>query len=197
MAMGTEPDAMRWASPSAMAVFPTPAAPTSAGLFLPCRRRMSMVRAISSSRQRTCSSRPARASAVRARVNRARAPESMRSEWKESSIIAGMRGCGNEGMRTPRRRGRKEHARYQPRQALLRCVRSASRCGFLPQWRAFGCAPLARSVGREEDAAEEALAPDEHHDGGRSEEDAEGDEREPQLIRRRVKCELGLARAPA
>src|SRR4051812_33422373 len=101
-------------------------------------------------------------------------------------------GCGNcarEGG------GRKEYADHETRQARQWCVRDGSRRSFLPQWRAFGCAPLARSVGSEEDAAEEALAPDEHHDGGRSEEDAEGDEREPQLIRRRVKCELGLARA--
>ena len=39
--------AMRWANPSAMAVLPTPAGPTSVGLFLPCRRRMSMTRATS------------------------------------------------------------------------------------------------------------------------------------------------------
>jgi hypothetical protein len=35
MAIGTVPDAMRWARPSAIAVLPTPAAPTSAGLFFP------------------------------------------------------------------------------------------------------------------------------------------------------------------
>jgi hypothetical protein len=35
MATGTVPDAMRCARPSAIAVLPTPAAPTSAGLFLP------------------------------------------------------------------------------------------------------------------------------------------------------------------
>jgi hypothetical protein len=36
MATGTVPAATRCARPSAMAVLPTPAAPTSAGLFFPC-----------------------------------------------------------------------------------------------------------------------------------------------------------------
>src|SRR5690349_5247261 len=62
---------MRWASPSTMAVFPTPARPTRAGLFLPCRSRMSTTRAISASRQRTGSSSPRRACRVRSRATRA------------------------------------------------------------------------------------------------------------------------------
>ena len=44
-----------------------------------------------------------------------------------------------------------------------------------------------------EDAAEQAVAPDEHHDRGGGEEDAEGDEREPQLVGRGVERELRLA----
>src|SRR4051812_36039154 len=197
MATGTEPAAIRCASPSAIAVLPTPAAPTSAGLFFPCRRRISMVRAISSSRQRTCSSRPSRASAVRSRVNRARAPESERSEGKESSI---MRGCGAEGLRgrgtagkgARRGGGRKEYATFDygddrgGAYALCRVSVSYTASGD----------PLPRaSVGREEDAAEEAIAPDEHDDGCWGEEDAERDERELQLVGGGVDRKLGLRRA--
>ena len=46
---GTLPTAIRWASPSAMAVFPTPGSPTSAGLFLFFRHRMPMTVSISRS----------------------------------------------------------------------------------------------------------------------------------------------------
>src|SRR5690348_5129892 len=62
---------MRWARPSTMAVLPTPARPTSAGLFFPCRRRISTTRAISASRQRTGSSSPRRACRVRSSATRA------------------------------------------------------------------------------------------------------------------------------
>src|SRR5512145_2682317 len=61
---GTSPAAMRWARPSTIAVLPTPALPTSAGLFLDWRSRMSTTRAISPSRQRTGSRSPRRACAV-------------------------------------------------------------------------------------------------------------------------------------
>ena len=47
---GTLPTAIRWASPSAMAVFPTPGSPTRAGLFLFFRHRMPMTVSISRSR---------------------------------------------------------------------------------------------------------------------------------------------------
>src|SRR6059058_5601885 len=62
---GTSAAAMRCASPSTMAVFPTPALPINAGLFLLWRSRMSTARAISGSRQRTGSKSPRRAWAVR------------------------------------------------------------------------------------------------------------------------------------
>src|SRR5690348_371574 len=62
---------MRWASPSTMAVLPTPERPTSAGLFLFWRSRMSTTRAISASRQRTGSRAPRRARAVRSSPTRA------------------------------------------------------------------------------------------------------------------------------
>src|SRR5512135_2407773 len=67
---GTSPAAMRCASPSTIAVLPTPALPTSAGLFLLARSRMSTTRAISASRQRTGSRSPRRARAVRSTPTR-------------------------------------------------------------------------------------------------------------------------------
>src|SRR5713101_1442122 len=74
---GTSPAATRWASPSTMAVLPTPARPMSAGLFLFWRSRMSTTRAISASRQRTGSRSPRRAWAVRSTPTRSStSPES-------------------------------------------------------------------------------------------------------------------------
>ncbi len=65
---GTSPLTMRSASPSAIAVLPTPGSPISTGLFLVRRDSTWMVRRISSSRPMTGSSLPARASAVRSRA---------------------------------------------------------------------------------------------------------------------------------
>ncbi len=65
---GTSPSTMRRASPSAMAVLPTPGSPTSTGLFLVRRERIWITRRISSSRPMTGSSLPARASSVRSLV---------------------------------------------------------------------------------------------------------------------------------
>src|SRR5213593_470080 len=67
---GTSPAATRWASPSTIAVLPTPALPMSAGLFLLWRSRMSTTRAISASRQRTGSRSPRRAWTVRSTLTR-------------------------------------------------------------------------------------------------------------------------------
>ena len=64
---GTSPRTMRWASPSTIAVLPTPGSPIRTGLFFVRRLRTWMVRRISSSRPMTGSSLPARASAVRSR----------------------------------------------------------------------------------------------------------------------------------
>src|SRR5204862_5035385 len=76
---GTSPAATRCASPSTIAVLPTPALPTRAGLFLFCRSRMSTTRAISASRQRTGSKSPRRACTVRSTPTRSStAPESNR-----------------------------------------------------------------------------------------------------------------------
>ena len=65
---GTSPLTMRWASPSTIAVLPTPGSPISTGLFLVRRDSTWMVRRISSSRPITGSSLPSRAAWVRSRV---------------------------------------------------------------------------------------------------------------------------------
>ncbi len=70
---GTSPSTMRRASPSTMAVLPTPGSPMSTGLFLVRRLSTWMVRRISSSRPMTGSSFPWRASAVRSRPYRSSA----------------------------------------------------------------------------------------------------------------------------
>ena len=59
---GTSPRTMRWASPSTIAVLPTPGSPISTGLFLVRRERTWMTRRISSSRPMTGSSLPCWAS---------------------------------------------------------------------------------------------------------------------------------------
>ena len=58
---------MRWASPSTIAVLPTPGSPIRTGLFFVRRESTWIVRRISSSRPITGSSFPASASAVRSR----------------------------------------------------------------------------------------------------------------------------------
>ena len=55
---GTSPRMIRWASPSTMAVLPTPGSPISTGLFLVRRDSTWMTRRISSSRPMTGSSLP-------------------------------------------------------------------------------------------------------------------------------------------
>ena len=72
---------MRLASPSTMAVLPTPGSPMSTGLFLVRRESTWMTRRISSSRPMTGSSLPWRASSVRSRPYFSRA-------WNVSSGLA-------------------------------------------------------------------------------------------------------------
>ena len=60
---------MRWASPSTMAVLPTPGSPMRTGLFFVRRDSTCMTRSISFSRPMTGSSLWSRASAVRLRPN--------------------------------------------------------------------------------------------------------------------------------
>ena len=64
---GTSPRMMRWASPSTMAVLPTPGSPINTGLFFVRRDSTWTTRRISSSRPMTGSSLPERASSVRSR----------------------------------------------------------------------------------------------------------------------------------
>ena len=64
---GTSPATMRWASPSTIAVLPTPGSPMSTGLFLVRRDSTWITRRISSSRPMTGSSLPLRAASVRSR----------------------------------------------------------------------------------------------------------------------------------
>ena len=64
---GTWPWAISWASPSTMAVLPTPASPSRTGLFLFLRHRIWMTRSISEARPMTGSSLPSRASWVMSR----------------------------------------------------------------------------------------------------------------------------------
>ncbi len=102
---GTSPRAIRCASPSTTAVFPTPGSPTNTGLFLLRRERIAITRSISSSRPITGSRSPARAAAVRSR------------EYEESvgvpplrSRLAHSRGSADESSRSPPPRCRRSSA---------------------------------------------------------------------------------------
>ncbi|MNV70825.1 hypothetical protein D3C71_1638090 [compost metagenome] len=64
---GTSRRTIRWASPSTIAVFPTPGSPINTGLFFVLRDRMRITRRISPSRPITGSILPARTSATRSR----------------------------------------------------------------------------------------------------------------------------------
>ena len=84
---GTSPSTIRCASPSTIAVLPTPGSPISTGLFLVRRERTWITRRISSSRPITGSSLPASASAVRSRPN-------FSSAWTLSSGLGEVTLCG-------------------------------------------------------------------------------------------------------
>ena len=71
---GASPWTMRQASPSAMAVLPTPASPTSSGLFLRRRHRTWITRSTSLSRPISGSIRPSLADTFRLVVNCSSAP---------------------------------------------------------------------------------------------------------------------------
>mmetsp|Transcript_82105 Transcript_82105/g.244913 ORF Transcript_82105/g.244913 Transcript_82105/m.244913 type:complete len:434 (-) Transcript_82105:122-1423(-) len=71
---GTSPAAIRMASPSAMAVLPTPGSPMSTGLFFCLRARIWMVRSISSSLPTSGSISPAAAALVRSLPNSSSVP---------------------------------------------------------------------------------------------------------------------------
>jgi hypothetical protein len=81
---GMLPSTICWASPSAIAVLPTPGSPIKAGLFLVRRLRIWMTRSISISRPITGSSWFLRASSVRSRPN-----------WSRSGVLEGFLGAGS------------------------------------------------------------------------------------------------------
>src|SRR5215469_9332649 len=68
---GTSPSAMHCASPSTIAVFPTPGSPINTGLFLVRRHRIWMTRSTSFSRPTRGSREPSPADCVRSRLNSA------------------------------------------------------------------------------------------------------------------------------
>ena len=78
--LGTSPATIRCASPSTMAVLPTPGSPISTGLFFLRRASTSMVVSISCARPMTGSSLPSRAILVRSRE----APMSSSACWSAS-----------------------------------------------------------------------------------------------------------------
>mmetsp|Transcript_14500 Transcript_14500/g.38813 ORF Transcript_14500/g.38813 Transcript_14500/m.38813 type:complete len:284 (-) Transcript_14500:113-964(-) len=69
---GMSPSEMRWARPSAMAVFPTPGSPMRTGLFFWRRARIWMVRSSSASRPTSGSTLPSAAALVRSVPNSSR-----------------------------------------------------------------------------------------------------------------------------
>ena len=75
---GMLPSTMAWASPSAMAVLPTPGSPIRAGLFFVLRERIWTTRSISMARPMTGSSWFFWASSVRSRQN-----------WSSSGVLLG------------------------------------------------------------------------------------------------------------
>ena len=94
---GTSPFTIRWAMPSAMAVFPTPGSPTRMGLFFVRRDRICSTRRISSSRPITGSSLPERAWSFRLMANRSSALKVSSADWLStvaplrSSLMAAIR----------------------------------------------------------------------------------------------------------
>ena len=87
---------MRWASPSTIAVLPTPGSPISTGLFLVRRDSTWITRRISSSRPITGSSLPCSASSVRSRPKRS-------SAWYLSSGFGSVTRCGPRTSRSAAR----------------------------------------------------------------------------------------------
>ena len=81
---GTSPVTMRLAIPSTIAVLPTPASPTSTGLFLCRRPRICRARSTSVPRPISGSKAPSAARAVRSVVNRSSicAGEPLRDSWR-------------------------------------------------------------------------------------------------------------------
>src|SRR5256712_665428 len=153
---GTSPAAIRWARPSTLAVLPPPAFPMGAGLFLLCRSRMSMPRAISGSRQRTGSRPPRRAWAVSSTPMRSSTrPESNRPS--KGSLIRStapqeVQIPGDDGVPGDERDARAQRQKYPERDETLLLERQ-------------GHEDEAAEQGAEEDRQQHALPPEEgaHH----------------------------------
>src|SRR3989449_3965703 len=153
---GTSPAAIRWARPSTIAVLPTPAAPMRAGLFLLCRSRMSMTRAISASRQRTGSRSPRRAWVVRSTPMRSSTRPESNSPSKGSLIRSTapqeVQVPGDDGVAGDERDARAQRQEYPERDETLLLERQ-------------GHEDEAAEQGAEEDRQQHALPPEEgaHH----------------------------------
>ena len=119
---GTSPLTIRWASPSTIAVLPTPGSPISTGLFLVRRERTWITRRISSSRPITGSSLPLSASAVRSRPN-------FSSAWKLSSGLGEVTfGVARGPRRSPAPVQRGRGGRRRPRSRSAPAAGARSRC---------------------------------------------------------------------
>ena len=151
---GTSPETMRWASPSTIAVLPTPGSPISTGLFFLLRESTWITRRISSSRPITGSSSPCSAASVRSVPNRSSAwyfssglwsvtrldPRTSRSARRISSCPApcdrscspgvplpsasASSRCSVETYSSPRSRASFSAARSTPENSLEGCVPS-------------------------------------------------------------------------
>ena len=128
---GTLPWATRWASPSTMAVLPTPVSPMRQGLFLVRRERIWMTRWISLSRPMTGSSRPARASSVRSRPYLSRLPGRAGGRAGALGGLGRLRSWFRSVVSTPRS--------SRSRAATSRQLCSSSR------WAALSCSWMAES----------------------------------------------------
>ena len=122
---GTSPPTMRCASPSTMAVLPTPGSPIRTGLFLVLRERMRITRRISASRPMTGSSLPARASATTS------TPYFSRASYRASGSSEVTRWLPRTAARACRKRSRVTPAAAKARAAPLpppSPIRARARC---------------------------------------------------------------------
>ncbi|CDC98663.1 putative uncharacterized protein [Alistipes sp. CAG:268] len=117
MVAGTSPRAIRSASPSTMALLPTPASPIRIGLFFLRRERIWMTRSISRSRPMTGSTFPSRASCVRSAPNCASGWPDGSSKGRSAVLRPGLPTVISVPKSSP---------------AAKRCSSSAMICGVMP-----------------------------------------------------------------
>ena len=141
---GTSPSTIRPASPSTMAVLPTPGSPISTGLFLVRRDSTWTTRRTSSSRPITGSSRPWRAISVRSRPKRSRAWYLASGSWSVTFLPP------RTSVRAARMASRVTPASVSSRAAAVEpSVRASSRCSVETYWSPRAPASLrARSSSR-------------------------------------------------